>query len=239
MSIIIISKGSYSHGGEVAEKVAQKLDYDCVSRDLLIEVSKKFNISELRLIRAVSDAPSFLEKYTFGRERYIAYIKAAVLEKLVKDNIIYHGFAGHFFVKDVSHVLKVRITADTEPRLTALMNRESVSKEEALQVLKQIDKERSKWSMKLYGIDLWDCRLYDMVINIGKISLDETVDLIYQTVQLEAFQPTAESKKRIKNLAGEAMATLKKTNNISPFFEPMRDSPFGKKREIKKDSSLF
>ena len=37
MSIITISKGSYSHGKEVAEKVAEKLGYDCIARDDIIE----------------------------------------------------------------------------------------------------------------------------------------------------------------------------------------------------------
>ncbi len=35
MSIIIISRGSYTHGIEVAEKVAQKLGYECFSRENL------------------------------------------------------------------------------------------------------------------------------------------------------------------------------------------------------------
>jgi hypothetical protein len=71
MSVIVISKGSYSHGNEVATRVAQELGLDCISRDILIGTSKQFNISELRLLRAIEDAPSFLEKYTFGREKYI------------------------------------------------------------------------------------------------------------------------------------------------------------------------
>ena len=43
MSVIIISKGSYSLGGEVAQKVAQKLGYDSISRDILITTSKRFS----------------------------------------------------------------------------------------------------------------------------------------------------------------------------------------------------
>ena len=75
MSVIIISKGSYSHGGIVAEKVAQRLGFECIGRDILLEISKEFNVPELKLIRAIDDAPSFLERFTFGREKYIAYIK--------------------------------------------------------------------------------------------------------------------------------------------------------------------
>jgi cytidylate kinase len=235
MSVIVISKGSYSHGGEVARKVAQRLGLDCISRDILLDTSKKFNISELRLIRAVEDAPSFLEKYTFGREKYIKYIKAAILNALAKGNIIYHGFAGHFFVGDISHVLKVRIIADMEERIAYMMKRENVSKEDAIQLVKKVDEERTKWSLKLYGMDTWDTRLYDLVINIGKITLDHAVDLICQTVQQKAFQPTTESQKQIKKLAREALLEAEDTNNISPFFEPMRDGPFSKNRKIKDD----
>lgn len=235
MSVIVISKGSYSHGANVARKVAQRLGLDCISRDILIETSKKFNISELKLIRAYDDAPSFLEKYTFGREKYIKYIKAAILNELAKGNMIYHGFAGHFFVSDISHVLKVRIIADMAERIKYMMKRENVSKEEAAQLINKVDEERSKWSLKLYGIDTWDCRLYDLIINIGKVTIDDAVDLVCQTVKLNAFQPTTKSQKLIEKLAKEALSKSEDINNISPFFEPMRDNPFSKKRKIKDD----
>ena len=60
MSIVTISKGSYTHGGQVAEKVAKKLGYNCISREILLEISKEFNVPEIKLIRAISDAPTFL-----------------------------------------------------------------------------------------------------------------------------------------------------------------------------------
>ncbi len=235
MSVIVISKGSYSHGNEVAAKVAQRLDLKCISRDLLIGASKKFNIAELRLIRAIEDAPSFLEKYTFGREKYIKYIKAAILNELAKGKVIYHGFAGHFLVRDISHVLKVRIIADMEERIAYMMKRENVSKDDAVQLVKKVDEERTKWSLKLYGIDNWDSRLYDLVINIGKVTLDHAVDLVCQTVQLKAFQPTAESQKQVEKKAREALLEAEDVNNISPFFEPMRADLLSKKPKIKDD----
>ena len=229
MSVIIISKGSYSHGGAVAERVSRKLNYGCFSRDILIDVSKKFNISELRLLRAVEDAPSFLEKYTFGRQKYIAYIRAAILENLAKDNMVYHGFAGHFFIGDVSHVLKVRIIADMEQRLMYMMKREGVSREEAVRLVKKVDEERTKWSVKLYGIDTWDSRLYDLVINIGKITVDDAVDFICTVVNSKPFQTTPESQKQMDELLRDAREKLKEVS-LKPFFEPMRESPWSKKK---------
>ncbi len=232
MSVIIISKGSYSHGGKVAEKVAQRLGFECISREILLGISKEFNISELKLIRAYDDAPSFLERFTYGREKYIAYIKAAILDNLSKDNVLYHGFAGHFFAKDISHVLKVRIIADMEERLKAMMKRENVSREDAYRIIEKVDEERQIWGLKLYGMDTWDCRLYDLVISISKITIDDAVDTICQIVNLKPFQTTPESQGKIEKLAHQARLELKQKSKLSPFFEPMRDKPWRKKRKF-------
>jgi cytidylate kinase len=230
MSCITISRGSYSQGREVAEKTAQRLGYECISRGVLLSVSKEFNLSEIKLTRAIRDAPSFLERYTFGREGYIAYIRAAILEHLSKDGVVYHGFAGHFFVKDIPHVLKVRVIADMEDRIRSMMKREGLSSEdEAIDLIKEVDEERKNWSLKLYGIDTWDSRLYDLVINIGKITIDDAVDFICSAVELKPFQTTPESQKQIDDLVREAREKLKEFN-MKPFFEPMRDSPWSKRQ---------
>lgn len=230
MPIITISRGSYSHGGEVAEKVAERLGYECVSREVLLEVSKEFNIPEIKLQRAIKSAPSSFERYTFGRERYIAYIRAAILGFLVKDNIVYHGFAGHFFVEDIPHVCKVRIIAEMSSRVACMMKREKVSSEvEALRMVNDVDNERRKWSVKLYDMDTWDCRSYDMVLKIEKIGVDDAVNLICDTIGLPAFQTAPESQKKIEKRLEEARAKLEEIAKTgAPFLEPLRGFPWKK-----------
>ena len=116
-----------------------------------------------------------------------------------------------------------------------MMKREKVSKDEATHLVKDVDEQRSKWSLKLYGIDTWDSRLYDLVINIGKVTIEHAVDLVCQTVKLKAFQSTTESQNKIEKLAKEALKRIDDEENITPFFEPRRDAPWSKKREIKDD----
>ncbi|MCL4500397.1 MAG: cytidylate kinase-like family protein, partial [Deltaproteobacteria bacterium] len=103
MSIITISRGSYSRGKEVAEKLAQSLGYECLSRDILLEASERYNIPEIKLIRAIHDAPSILERFTYNKEQYVAYIRAALLRHVQKDNVVYHGLAGHFMLQGIPH----------------------------------------------------------------------------------------------------------------------------------------
>ncbi len=230
MSVITISRGSYSHGKWVAEELAQKLGYKCISRNVLIEISNEFNIPEIKLIRAISHSPSALEPYTFAREKYIAFIRSSILDHLSKDNTVYHGFAGHFFVKAIPHVLKVRIISDMDDRVRCMMDREQISdKREALKMVNQVDQERRSWSLKLYGMDTWDSRLYDLVIRIDKMTISDAVEVIYNTVLLEPFQTTPESLEQMKQLAREAQEQLEKLSSKSSFLEPMREGPWRKK----------
>jgi len=212
MSIITISRGSYSRGKEVAEKLAIKLGYECISRDILLEASEEFNIPEIKLVRAIHDAPSVLERFMHGKERYVSYIQKALLQHVQKDNVVYHGLAGHFFLKDIPHVLKIRIIADMEERVKEEILRENISTEKALYILKKDDDERRKWGLQIYGIDTWDSRLYDMVLHIKTITVEDAIEMIYQTVQTSIFKTTPESQKNLDDLllAAKVKAALVK-----------------------------
>jgi cytidylate kinase len=200
MPIITISRGSYSRGKEVAEKVAAKLGYECISRDILLQASEEFNIPEIRLVRALHDAPSVLERFTHGKERYISYIRKALLKQVQKDNVVYHGLAGRYFLQNIPQVFKIRIIADMAERVKEEIKRENITAEKALYVLKKDDDERRRWGIQLYGIDTWDCQLYDMVLHIKTITVDDAVDMICRMAQTRTFQATPASRKIFDNL---------------------------------------
>jgi cytidylate kinase len=201
MSIITISRGSYSRGKELAEKLALRLGYECISRDILLEASGEFNIPEIKLIRALHDATSVLERFSHGKERYISYIYAAILQHVRKDNVVYHGLAGQFFLSAIPHVFKVRVTADMDARVNEEMKRENISAEKALHIIQKDDEERRKWGLQMYGTDTWDSRLYDIVLHIGKLTVEDAVDILFDTVQRPIYQATEESLKMVDDLA--------------------------------------
>ncbi|MFW5958231.1 MAG: cytidylate kinase family protein, partial [Desulfosalsimonas sp.] len=65
MTIITISRGCFSHGKEVAEKTAEILNYEVLSRETIIEEANHlYNVPEKELIQSIHDAPSVLERFT-------------------------------------------------------------------------------------------------------------------------------------------------------------------------------
>jgi len=214
MGVITISKGSYSKGKEIAEKLAEELGYECISREILLAASEEFNIPEIKLTQAIKDAPSVLDRFTYGKERYVAYIRAALLNSIKKGNAVYHGFAGHFFLRHVPNVLRVRIVEDEEKRVELVMERENISAEEARRIIRRIDKERRKWGQHLYGIDTSDPSLYDLVLNLEAMTVKEAVNVLAQTAQLNCFQTTSESQIILENVALAAQVQAKLVEEI-------------------------
>ncbi|MEJ2101922.1 MAG: cytidylate kinase-like family protein [Desulfobacterales bacterium] len=186
MPIITISRGSFSHGKEIAERVAQELNYKCISREVLLAASEEFNIPEIALLRAI------------------------------QDNLVYHGFAGHFLLEGIPNVLKVRICADIEERAGIVMEKEKVSRKQALKIIKDIDNERKKWAIDLYGKNPRDLSVYDLWLVISRLSIDDAINDILFTVRLPAFQTTPETQKIVKNLT---IAARVKSNLMNYFPE--------------------
>lgn len=201
MAVILVSRGSFGRGKEVAEKVAQNLGYKCLSREDLIEASEEFDIPSVKLIQAIEDVPSILDRFKYSRESYTTYIQAALLKHLRADNVVYHGFAAQFLVTDVSHVLKVRITSGLEDRVHAVMDRDNLSEAEARVFLDKIDGQRQKWCRQLYGLDPVNADHYDLVLHLKKIAADTAVETICTIAESESLQATPASTQALEDLA--------------------------------------
>jgi cytidylate kinase len=191
--IITISTDRYTKGAEIAEKVAQRMGYECVSR-----------VPEMKLMKAIKDTPTILDMFSHDRQRYMAYIKAFVADFMLKHDIVYHGLVGHPIIRGVSHVLKVRIIANLEDRIRIEMDRENMTEEKARKAIATLDDQQRKWGRAVYGIDVTNPIFYDLIINVGRIWLDDTedaVETIVDTAGHKKFHPNTYSMNCLKNIA--------------------------------------
>jgi cytidylate kinase len=188
-------------GKAVAEQVAQKLNYQLISREVLLDASSLFNVTEIKLEKAIHDAPGILERYRHNKQSYVAYIRSALVERVIGGNIVYHGLAGHLLLKGLPHVLKVRINADLERRVAIVMERDKVPAPDARARILEDDKQRRKWTQSLYGQDPWDTSLYDLTICIDKLSIENAVDYICQAANTEGYKSSEKNIQKAKDMS--------------------------------------
>jgi hypothetical protein len=164
-----------------------------------LQASKQFNVKEAKLIRALHDAPSFFDRFKHGKEKFTAFITEVLFGHIKKDNVIYHGLAGHYFTNGIPNVLKVRINATIEDRVKEEMKRENIPEQEARYLLIKDDEERRKWGISLYGIDTKNCELYDVVIQIDNLNVNDAVDILFDVAKRPCFQTTPEHQMILKD----------------------------------------
>jgi cytidylate kinase len=201
MAIIMISRGTLSGGKALAEYVADRLGYPCLSREETVrETVGKYGISEKELTAAMNEPPPFWQQVHGRRISYIIVFSSVLMEHIKGENLVYHGHVGHLMLGPVSHVLRVRVIADMEFRIKGAMTRKSLSREEAITFIKKIDKQRDKWTRFLYGLEWKDASLYDVLFNLEHLSIDVAGDTIVHMANLDAFKATPESQKTLDDL---------------------------------------
>lgn len=204
MAIITITRGSTGYGNTVAEKLAKKLDYACFSRETLRhDAAEQFDLPEIKFFKTIENPPTLLDRVTGGRDVYIAYLRSAFLKRIREGNIVYHGYMGQLYVKDVPNVMKVLITSSLPNRIRELQKREQVSDDEAPAYLERIDASRDKWSRHVYGIDALDPNLYDMAFRVDNLSVGQVVDTLAAAAQLPCFQVSSSTLSKFDDLALE------------------------------------
>ena len=201
MAIITISRGCFSHGKEIAETVARRLGYECISQETLLEAARGFDLPEAKLFSSLHDAPGLIERITHVRQRIIDGIQATLLDLVARDNVVYHGFAGQILLDGIDHVVKVRVIADTKARIELLRQRQQISRAAAVALIEREDHERAEWYRSIYRIDMHDARLYDLVLHISRLTIADACDIVCKTAAAESFRTTADSQAALGNLA--------------------------------------
>jgi len=200
MAIITISRGTFSGGKALAECVAERLGYRCISREVLVKAAREHGVPLERLSKALNEVPGILERMSLERVHYLAYVQEALIKEVRDERLVYHGLAGHLLLKGVPHILKVRVIANMEFRIKAAMERRNLNRHDAIEFIKKIDVRRDKWVSFLYNVNRNDPSMYDLTINLDRISLSSACDIVCLNASQGEFQTTPESQEHLADL---------------------------------------
>jgi cytidylate kinase len=199
--IITISRGSFSGGKMLAEALAKRLGYRLIDRDNVIQKAAAWGVSQDDLRTAIEKPPAFWGQSQHTKYIYLAFIQAALTEEVGTGNAIYFGLAGHLLLGNGPHVLRTRIVAPMEFRIGKVQDRMKCNRKEAIAYIEKMDEDRRKWTQFLYGVDWRDPSLYDIVLNLEQMSLEEACDVLCTVSQLKCFASTPQTQRALHDLA--------------------------------------
>jgi CheY-like chemotaxis protein len=218
MSVITIFNGIFCREDLVVEEALDRIGCELVTdKDLAAEASKVFGMTQSKIERAFSAKTPAFNKFTHELERSVASLRFALAERLFGDNLLIFGFAGQLIPKEVSHVLRVCLIADTKFRISVAMKERDLSEKDAVKLIHKHDTDCAVWINTLYAKnDPWDASLYDTLIPMDKKSVKEAATFIHENVNKDILKPTEVSKKAVEEflLAATVEVALAREGHI-------------------------
>jgi cytidylate kinase len=205
MRAVTISREYGSGGGEVAKRLADRLEWHLVDHEVIMDVARALGVSEAeaeahdehadtlgsRIIQGLGVVPSFVPApMPFGlamdQPAYDEARRLVVEGALKAGHTVIVGRGGQVLLAPRRDVLHVRIIAPLEQRIQYVMQREGLDHADAQRRIEAKDRDRANFLMSAHHKDPADARLYDLVINTGVLHLNSVVDLVILALDRKA-----------------------------------------------------
>jgi cytidylate kinase len=220
MSIVAISETAGSLGNEIGRRLAERLRYRFADREIIAKAAERFgeNVSDLR--HAAEEKPTLWERWTDTQSRYKAYIEAIILEIATGDDVVLAGLASTIVLRPVAQALRVRTNAPERVRAERVEQQLGLTREAALDHVRESDHERAARVKFLYQVNVDDPLLYDVVLNTQHLMVDEGARLVQEAVREPRFQTSAASQRELVDLS--IAAGVKAAFMANPAIGPRR-----------------
>lgn len=220
MSIITIARGLFSSGQALAEQVAGTLGYRCMSRELLLEATKRYEIPEARLAELLEPSPEVAPLRPEQIRLYRIVLQAAMCEVVQGGKLVYHGHGGQELLPGLPHVLKVRLLAPLTYRVTQVRARQGLDEASAYLYIARVDEIRARRVQEIFGVDWQDPRRYDVLLNLGQMSLEAAAKRVVEWATRPEFEPTPAAEQALQDLTVKArveaaLAVSPETRSVS------------------------
>jgi cytidylate kinase len=201
MAIITISKEFGCDAGHVAAIAAKKLGYEVIGKKLAAEIAKDLNLSEAevetfkqtsqsRIIRLMDRYTCSLVQKVVDRERgclddanYYESTKKWVEKLYDADNVIILGWGGQCILRGKPHTLHVRLIKAADLKIEKVMQDHDLNRLAAKKLIEREEKDSSAYVKLFFNEDWNDARLYDLIIDMGKQTVEQAADMICNSIK--------------------------------------------------------
>jgi hypothetical protein len=202
LAVVTISSSYGALGSEVGRAVASQLQLPFLDRAIPAAVAEKLAVPLEEAETRDEALAGFFERLlssfvmmgsVYGsavppvevpdEDSFRAATEQTLLEHARSGDAVIVGRAGMIVLADQPHVLRVRLSGPLEARIAQASERYGLTLEQARRQERENDGARAAWVRRLYGRDVTDPSLYDLVINATRFGVEECVGLIVAAVK--------------------------------------------------------
>lgn len=184
MAIVTISRLAGSQGDEIARALSAKTGLRLLGHQDFHALAHRHD-PELgrKLERFFNDeGPGFFERLFFSTPVYQSLYEALVLELASQGDVIIVGRGAQIVLSAFPRVLKVRVVASLETRLTHMGAVHGLAPDEALDFIRRHDHRREALVRQIYDQAPDDWKFFDLVINTDRLDVGAGVGLIAEAM---------------------------------------------------------
>ncbi len=206
MCAVTISREYGSGGGEIAHRLAERLGWHLVDHEIVVRTARELNISEAEaedwdetsqgVVGQLLSSMRMLYPATFSMpldmpvetdaQSYNEALEHVVQAAVKTGHMVIIGRGSQVLLGDRRDVLHVRIVSSLEKRITYVMQREGLSRNEAQTRIRMKDADRVRYLQTQHHQHSEDAHLYDLVVNSSVLDLDSIVTMIQFALQQKA-----------------------------------------------------
>lgn len=201
MPLLSMSRQLGSLGTEIAVELARQMGLKVVDKNAIETALIGMGVPEARVEQYDERKPGFWQLFSAEKDRYLHFLKTAVLRFARDMNAVIIGRGGQALFHGVPGVLKVRTIASPEVRIPRIAKRFTVTEDRARQILQRNDLERAGYHRFFFNV-AWEAdHLYDLVINTDSLSEAEAVEILGHGFASPLFKARSdETRRKIEDL---------------------------------------
>ena len=196
MTVIAITREFGTRGLEVAHALGARLGLEVLNDELIErDIAQLAGLSNATVHRYFDGSASLLERWRTDESHLSRTTTEEVLQLATKDSVVVRGWGAPYLLRDVPHVVCVRICAPMPFREKVLVERGVAATPGAARSMIEVqDAANDKVMRRLFGADGRDALVYSLVLNTGRLNVEQCVEQISHVAAAEQFQTTVQSR---------------------------------------------
>ena len=206
MTIIAMSREMGSQGKKIADGVAKKLDLPVVHYELIDHLSDRSRVRRSHVVRLLDPKDDPSNELTADHTLPAILSAYEILElAALPEGALLRGWGATALLAEVSHVVRVRVTAPVEARLKTLRKKFPKASADMLkQEITLFDEAHAAIMKRHFGVEFGDDSLYHLTVDSHSMPVNKCVERIVELAREPRFAPTATSLRKLESLMTEA-----------------------------------